>query len=103
MEGTMFDAGSGITMFDKVNAKLGTIATSHNALAAPATDQSKVLLTTSAGIDPIYVGQWGGLDLIRDPYSKAGSGQLLITALMTTDVTVSRAEQLRVLKNVKSA
>lgn len=102
-DGQAFDTGSGLTVWDKITSKLGNVAISDQALAAPATNVSKALLTTNAGgLAPIFVGTWGGIDLIRDPYSKAQSGQLLITGLLTTDVSASRAEQLRVVK-VKSA
>lgn len=104
MDSTMFDTGSGITEYDKLVSKLASVTLSHNALAAPATDLSKVLLTTTAGgVAPIFVGVWGAVDLIKDPYSDAQSGGLRLTGLVTADVTVSRAAQLRILKNVKSA
>lgn len=103
LEAAMFDTGSGITQYDKVAAKMGAIAMSNDALAAPATNVSKMLLTSNAGgLSPIFAGIWGGVDLIRDPYSKAHSGQLLVTGLVTCDVTVSRTSQLRLVK-VKSA
>lgn len=102
-DGAMFDAGSGITVWDKILSKMGRVVTSDTALAAPATNVSNLLLTTNAGgLAPIFCGIWGGLDVIRDVYTKAHSGQLLITGLMTCDVTASRAEQLRLVK-VKSA
>ena len=40
---------------------------------------------------------WGGLDVIRDPYSDAQSGTLRLTALLTADVTVARGSQLAIL------
>lgn len=33
-----------------------------------------VLTTTVGGIAPFYMGIWGGVDLIRDQFTKAGSG-----------------------------
>lgn len=102
-DGAMFDAGSGITVWDKILSKMGSVTISDTALVAPATNVSKMLLTTNAGgLAPIFVGTWGGLDLIRDVYTKAHSGQLLITGLLTCDVTASRAEQARLVK-IKSA
>jgi hypothetical protein len=74
---------------------------SSNALAAPAggpPTTSKALLTTSAGgVPPIFVGVWGAIDLIRDPYSDAASGGLRLTALTTVDLTVARPAQLEIL------
>lgn len=98
LDDTAFDAGSGITEFDKLAARLGAVHMSGNALAPPETDTVSALLTTTAGgLPPFYVGIWGGVDLIRDPYTKAGSGSLVLTGILTADVTVTRAEQLRVL------
>ena len=44
---------------------------------------------------------WGGVDVIRDPYSDAKSGQLRLTALTTMDVTVARGVQLEILTGVQ--
>jgi hypothetical protein len=52
-------------------------------------------------VAPIFVGLWGAIDLIRDPYSDAQSGGLRVTALATVDVTISRSAQLEVLTNIK--
>jgi hypothetical protein len=63
-----------------------------------------MLFTTSTGgIPPIFVGLWGAVDLIRDPYSDAQSGGLRLTALTTADVTVARPAQLRVLTDIRLA
>ena len=65
---------------------------------APTLPTGTALMTTNTGgIAPFYVGIWGGLDLIRDPYSDAQSGTLRLTALMTADVTVARGSQLAIL------
>jgi hypothetical protein len=80
--------------FPAANNVLSTLAT----LTAGTPDTSVALLTTSAGgVAPIFVGAWGGIDLIRDPYSDAQSGMLRLTALATIDVAISRAAQLHLL------
>lgn len=82
----------------------GNIAMSANALAAPSgtPSASSALLTTSAGgVSPIFVGLWGAVDLIRDPYSDATSGGLRITGLATVDVTVARGSQLEILTGIQ--
>ncbi|HVL21660.1 MAG TPA: phage major capsid protein [Amaricoccus sp.] len=77
--------------FPAASNVLSNIAT----LTAGTPDTSIALLTTSAGgVAPIVVGTWGGIDLIRDPYSDATSGQLRLTALATFDVAILRAAQL---------
>lgn len=82
------------------------IAMTTNGLAAPAGSPSAVsaLLTTNAGgVAPIFVGLWGAVDLIRDPFTDAQSGGLRLTALTTADVTVARGAQLEVLTGLQLA
>jgi hypothetical protein len=80
----------------------GNIAMTANALAAPSATNTNALLTTATGgIAPIFVGLWGAVDLIRDPFSDAQSGGLRVTALVTADVTVARGAQLQVLTGVQ--
>ena len=66
-------------------------------LAAPL-----AMTTTTGGIAPLFVGMWGAVDLIRDPYSDAKSGGLRLTALATMDVSVSRLEQTRILTGLRT-
>jgi HK97 family phage major capsid protein len=90
--------------FDRMRDNLGAIVMSGNALAAPTGSPatSKALLTTTAGgVPPIFVGLWGAIDMIRDPYSDAASGGLRLTALATMDVTVSRPAQLQILTGIQ--
>ena len=58
------------------NIPAGNIVMSSNALAAPT--GSAVCMQGTAdddknGVPPIFVGTWGAIDLIRDPYSDAAS------------------------------
>lgn len=106
MDDAIFDTGSGVTEWDRFMAKIGAVAMSHNGLAAPAGSPlaSTALLTTNAGgVAPIFVGKWGAVDMIRDPYTNAASGGLLITALATMDVTIARPAQLEVLTGLEHA
>lgn len=82
------------------------IAMTNNALAAPSGNPAatSALLTTAAGgVAPIFIGAWGAVDMIRDPYSDAQSGGLRITALATMDVTVARPVQLELLTGLELA
>lgn len=82
----------------------GNIVLSANALPAPDNsplDTVAVLTTAVGGVPPIVVGRWGGVDLIRDPYKKAASGGLVLTALATMDVSYLRGEQVGVLTGVQ--
>lgn len=99
-------SGTAVSEWERLtrNIPAGNIAMATNALAAPTGDpaSSTALLTTSAGgVAPIFVATWGGVDLIRDPYSDAASGGLRITALATVDVTVARPSQLEILTGVQ--
>lgn len=72
-----------------------------NITLANVLDAGTAILTTSAGgIPPAFLGLWGGLDLIRDPYTDAQSGGLRLTALLTADVTVARGSQIRILTGI---
>ncbi|SIS94076.1 hypothetical protein SAMN05878426_1282, partial [Phaeovulum vinaykumarii] len=55
------------------------------------------------GVAPVFVGMWGAVDLIRDPFTDAASGGLRLTALTTCDVTVARGAQLELLTGVQVA
>lgn len=82
------------------------VAMSSNALAAPTGDPlavSSLLTTAAGGVAPIFIGAWGAVDMIRDPYSDAQSGGLRITALATMDITVARPAQLEVLTGLQLA
>ncbi|WP_298916354.1 hypothetical protein [uncultured Algimonas sp.] len=96
--------GTATSEWDRLVAKIGQTVLTTNGLTAPAGDPaaSKALLTTATnGVAPIFCGIWGAVDLIRDPYSDAKSGQLRLTALTTMDVTVARGVQLEVLTGLQ--
>lgn len=100
MDGTLV-SGTAVSQWDlhlknfpAANNVLSTRAT----LTAGTPDSTVALLATSAGgVAPIFIGAWGGIDLIRDPYSDAQSGMLRLTALSTIDVNISRTAQLHLL------
>jgi len=103
MDGT-FISGTAVTEWERLTNYISTVVMSHNALPAPAGTplESKALLTTSAGgVAPVFVGLWGAVDLIRDPYADAQTGGLRLTALNTMDTTISRAVQTRVLTGIQ--
>lgn len=107
MDGALITS-TAVSEWDRMVAQVGAenIVLSTNALAAPTGSPlaSTALLTTVAGgIAPIFVGMWGAVDLIRDPYSDAASGGLRLTALTTADVTVARGAQLEILTGVRQA
>ncbi|WP_370302488.1 phage major capsid protein [Pseudooceanicola sp.] len=105
LDGTFADSGSGITEWDRLlkNIPMSNIAMTTNGLATPtgSPEECVALLTTNAGgVAPIFVGAWGAVDMIRDPFSDAASGGLRITALATMDVTVARGAQLEIVSGL---
>ena len=106
LDGSIFDPGSGVTQWDRLSRQMGAINTTSNGLAAPSGTPeatTALLTTTTGGVAPFYVGAWGAVDVIRDPFSDASSGGLRLTALATMDVTVARPVQLRVLTGLELA
>lgn len=106
MDAAIWDAGSGMTEWDRLvkHVGAGNVVLSTNGLAAPAGSpaESSALLTTSAGgLAPAFAGVWGGIDMIRDVYSDAASGGLRLTALVTADVTVARGVQSEILTGLQ--
>lgn len=98
--------GTAVSEWDRLtqNIPVGNIAMSSNGLADPAGTPlavSSLLTTAAGGVAPIFVGAWGAVDVIRDPYSDAQSGGLRITALATMDVTVARPAQLEILTGLE--
>ena len=107
MDGALITS-TAVSEWDRMTAQIGAgnIVLATNALAVPtgAPLASSALLTTAAGgIAPMFVGLWGAVDMIRDPFSDAQSGGLRITALATMDTTVARPAQLEVLTGVRQA
>lgn len=98
--------GTAVSEWDRLlaNVPAANVSMSANALAAPSGTPlvTQALLTTAAGgVAPIFVGTWGGIDLIRDPFSDAQSGGLRLTGLATVDVTVARPAQLELLTGIE--
>lgn len=99
--------GTAVSEWDRLLKNIPNPVMSSNALAAPTggpPTASKALLTTSVGgVAPVFVGLWGAVDLIRDPYSDATSGGLRLTGLVTADVTIARPAQLQILTGIENA
>lgn len=100
--------GTAVSEWDRLvkNVPSGNIAMTNNALAVPSGSPlatSSLLTTAAGGVAPLFIGAWGAVDMIRDPYSDAQSGGLRITALATMDVTVARPAQLELLTGLELA
>lgn len=96
--------GTAVSEWDRLVAKIRNVHLSSNALAEPTGDPAEsvaIMTTTIGGVPPFFIGTWGAVDLIRDPYSDAQSGALRLTALTTMDVTVSRSVQTEILTGIQ--
>lgn len=97
--------GTAVSEWDRLVAKIGNVVLTTNGLTAPAggppLETTALLSTATNGVSPIFVGMWGAVDMIRDPYTDAKSGQLRLTGLVTMDVTVARGVQLEILTGVQ--
>lgn len=87
--------GTAVSEWDRLTKHVGTPAISN---IIP--DETAIMTATVQGIAPGYLGLYGGIDLIRDPYTKAASGQLVLTGLVTADFTVPRGMQTRILTGI---
>ncbi|WP_299842142.1 phage major capsid protein [uncultured Roseovarius sp.] len=97
-------SGTAVSEWDRLTKRISNVALSSNALAAPTGSPAEsiaILTTNVGGVPPFFVGTWGAIDLIRDPYADAASGGLRLTALATMDVTVSRSVQTEILTGVQ--
>lgn len=90
LDDAIFDAGSGITEWQRLTGGVGAPALSTQLPADTA-----LMAVTAGGLSPAYLGLWGGVDMVRDPYTDAHSGGLRLTALLTVDLAVPRPVQLR--------
>lgn len=96
--------GTAVSEWDRLTRQMPSVYTTSNALAAPAGDPlatSALLTTSTGGVAPFFVGAWGAIDMIRDPFTDAQSGGLRITALATMDLTVARPVQLRLMTGLE--
>ena len=92
LDEAIWDSGSGITEWDRLTRQISAIAR-----ATQLPEDTAIMAVTAGGLSPAYLGLWGGVDVIRDPFSDAQSGGLRLTGLLTTDLVVPRQAQLRVL------
>ena len=74
-----YQSNGDMSLADKLAMKLGSFRVSNRVPAVASTAQ-KGLVTRSASGDPIRVYVWDAVEIIRDPYSNAKKGQVIITA-----------------------
>lgn len=88
--------GTAVSEYDRLTRHIANPSVSNVIPAA-----SAILTASVQGVAPGYLGLYGGgVDLVRDPYSKAASGSLVLTGLVTADFTAPRGVQTRILTNL---
>lgn len=90
--------GTAVSQWDRLVKHTGAPASSNTI-----PDETAILTAEVQGVPPGVLGIWGGIDLIRDPYTRAASGQLVLTGLVTADFTVPRGLQTRILTGIGAA
>lgn len=93
-------AGTAVSEWDRL---VKHVSAGNIALANQLDGGTAILTTSAGGIAPAFLGIWGGVDLIRDPYTDAQNGGLRLTGLLTADVTVARGSQIRILTGIGAA
>ena len=69
----------GVPLADYLESKLGSFRVS-NRMPAIASKGQKGVVTLNGGPSPIRVYVWNALEIVRDPFSGAGSGKVVLTA-----------------------
>ena len=69
----------GITLADYLESKMGSFRVS-NRMPAINDKGQRGLVTLNGGPSPIRIYVWNALEIIRDPYSSAGTGKVTVTA-----------------------
>ena len=78
----LFQGSTALSLYDYLEMKLAGITVS-NRVPVVASMAQKVLVTRMAQAEyAIQVPQWGGVEIIRDPYTNAKKGQVVLTAIM---------------------
>lgn len=88
-------SGTAVSELDRLVKNVGSPAISNTI-----PDETAILTATVQGVPPGVLGIWGAVDLIRDPYTRAASGQLVLTGLVTADFVVPRGMQSRILTGI---
>lgn len=50
----------------------------------------------------LFIGEWGGLDLVVDPYTRAGYGEVVMTINAWNDVAIAQPKCFSVIRDIKA-
>lgn len=53
--------------------------------------------------EDLFIGEWGGLDLVVDPYTNAGKGEVILTVNAWNDVCVAQPKSFAAIKDITTA
>ena len=77
----LYHGGSGdMTLYEKLRGLMGSLEVSDR-MPDVASGAQQGIVTRNAGMQPIRIYTWNSLQLIRDPYSGAGTGKVTVTAV----------------------
>ena len=76
-----FQSNGDVSLFDYLASKLGSLRVSNRVPDKSGMGQ-KALVTLNAPMQPLRIPTWMGVEIIVDPYSKAGKGIKVCTATM---------------------
>ena len=77
---SLFQSNGDMSLYDYLAGKLGALRVSTRVPAVAATAQKGIAVLGAQG-QPITVPVWRGVQFIVDPYTQAGAGQRVITAV----------------------
>ena len=64
------------------------------------TSTSKCSAMIFGNFQDLYIGEWGGIDLVVDPYTQAGTGEVVLTINAYNDVLVAEPKSFAVIKDI---
>jgi len=98
-KGITVDAGSGLFLMNSLNELYGTkaIKTSHLPVLAGTADNYPLIYGDFANV---YAGFWGGINLIADPYTKAGSNEVRMIVNVHRDILAANPQGFAVNKKI---
>lgn len=64
------------------------------------TAASKCSALIFGNFNDLYIGQWGGIDIIADPYTKKKEGEIEFTITALNDVKVARPESFAAIQDI---
>ena len=105
LKGTMVDSGSGIRIWqgEDVNGYMALSANSVPSNLTKGTASGVCSAIIFGNFNDLIIGQWGGFDVLVDPYTAAGTGSTKLHVNMELDVCVKRATSFAAMKDALTA